>query len=289
MAETLRVRAIERARALRTWSADHAPYLVLTALVLTLVVVLLWSRIFILVRPGQAGVIYRTLSTGTVTDYVYPEGLHILQPLNSMHVYDTRVQVIFHEFEVLTNSGLPIKLSIAVRFRPILELLGQLHQQVGPDYPNKIILPQIESVLRKNFGGYSAEDIYTNREGVLSRTIALALEEVGRKFVRVDDIIIRSVELPATVRKSIEEKLVYEQQALAYNFRLKAEASEARRKRIEAEGIEAYQRIITPTLNDKLLQWQGIQATLELSKSQNTKVVVVGAGKNGLPIILGDK
>jgi len=224
-----------------------------------------------------------------VTDHVYPEGLHILQPLNSMHVYNTREQVIFHEFSVLTNSGLPIKLSLAVRFQPTYELIGMLHQQVGPDYPNKIILPQIESVLRRNIGSYSAEDIYTNREGVLSRTITLALEEVGRKFVRVDDIIIRSVELPESVRKSIEEKLVYEQQYLAYNFRLRAEQEEAKRKRIEAQGIESYQRIITPTLNDKLIQWQGIQATLELAKSNNTKVVVVGAGKNGLPIILGDK
>lgn len=272
-----------------SWVKDHAPYLVLTFLLLILLIVVLWSRIFILVRPGEAGVIYRTLSTGTVTDHVYPEGLHIMQPLNQMHIYNTRVQIIFHEFSVLTNSGLPIKLALAVRFHPTYELIGMLHQQVGPDYPNKIILPQIESVLRRNIGSYSAEDIYTNREGVLSRIITLALEEVGRKFVRVDDIIIRSVELPESVRNSIEQKLVYEQRYLAYNYRLKAEQEEAKRKRVEAQGIEAYQRIITPTLNDKLIQWQGIQATLELSKSNNTKVVVIGSGKNGLPIILGDK
>jgi regulator of protease activity HflC (stomatin/prohibitin superfamily) len=271
------------------WVRDHGPYLVLSLLLLLLLLVVLWSRIFILVRPGEAGVIYRTLTTGTVTDRVYAEGLHVLQPLNSMAIYNTRVQIIFHEFSVLTNSGLPIKLSLAVRFQPTYELIGMLHQQVGPDYPNKIILPQIESVLRRNIGSYSAEDIYTNREGVLSRIITLALEEVGRKFVRVDDIIIRSVELPDSVRKSIEEKLVHEQRFLAYQFRLKAEEEEAKRKRIEAEGIETYQRIISSTLNDKMLQWQGIQATQELAKSSNSKVVVIGAGKNGLPIILGDK
>ena len=206
-----------------------------------------------------------------------------------MHKYDTRVQIVFHEIDVLTSSGLPITLSLAVRFRPIYELLGVLHQQVGPDYPDKIILPQIESVLRRNIGSYTPEDIYTNREGVLSKIVTLALEEVGRKFIQVDDIIIRSVKLPESVQKSIETKLVNEQQFLAYEFRLKTEEGEAKRKRIEAAGIEAYHKIISGTLSDKLVTWQGIQATLELAKSPNTKVVVIGSGKNGLPIILSDK
>lgn len=272
-----------------SWVKDRAPYLVVSFLLLILVFIILWSRILIVVKPGEAGVLYRMLTTGTVTDHIYPEGLHILMPLNRMYIYDTRVQIQFHEFDVLTSSGLPIKLSIAVRFQPIYELLGLLHQQVGPDYPNKIILPQIESVLRRNIGNYTPEDIYTNREGVLSKIITLALEEVGRKFIHVDEIIIRSVELPESVRSSIEAKLVSQQQFLAYNFKLKTEEEEAKRKRIEALGIEVYQRIITPTLNDKLIQWQGIQATLELAKSSNSKVVVIGSGKNGLPIILGDK
>lgn len=274
---------------IKSWFKDHAPYFVVGTLLFMMVVVLVWSRVFIVIHPGQAGVLYRMLSTGTVVDHVYPEGLHILQPLNSMQIYDTRVQIVFHQFEVLTSSGLPIKLAIAVRYQPIYELLGALHQQVGPDYPNKIILPQIESVLRRNIGSYTPEDIYTNREGVLSRIITLALEEVGRKYIQVDDIIIRSVELPESVRKSIESKLISEQQFLAYRHKLKAEEEEAKRKKIEAEGIQTYQRIITDTLNDKLIQWQGVQATLELAKSPNSKVVVVGNTKNGLPIILGDK
>lgn len=272
-----------------SWIKDRGPYLVVGFLLLILVFIVLWSRILIVIKPGEAGVLYRMLTTGTVTDHVYAEGLHVLMPLNTMYIYNTRVQIVFHEINVLTSSGLPIKLTLAVRFQPVYETLGVLHQQVGPDYPNKIILPQIESVLRRNIGKYTPEDIYTNREGVLSNIVTLALEEVGRKYIQVDDIIIRSVELPESVRKSIEEKLVNEQQFLAYNFRLKREQEEAKRKRIEAAGIEAYQKIIAGTLSDKLLQWQGIQATLELAKSPNSKVVVIGAGKNGMPIILGDK
>lgn len=273
----------------KRWTRENAPFIVVCFLLWCLLIAVLWQRIFILVRPGEAGVIYQTLTSGTVTDHVYPEGLHIVLPINEMHIYNARVQIIFHDFDVLTNSGLPIKLQIAVRFEPIYELIGLLHQRVGPDYPDKIILPQIESVLRRNIGRYSPEDIYTNRDGVLSNIITLALEEVGRKYVEVDDIIIRSVELPESVRSSIEQKLVYEQEALAYEYRLKAEEKEADRKVVEAGGIEQYQRIITPTLTDKLITWQGIQATLDLAESDNAKVVVIGAGEKGLPIILGDR
>jgi len=274
---------------LRSWAKVNSPYLIVGALLLILVIIVLWSRILVVIRPGEAGVLYRMLTTGTVTDHVYAEGLHIVMPLNTMYKYDTRVKITLHELDVLTSSGLPIKLSLAVRYQVTYDLLGILHQQVGPDYPNKIILPQIESVLRRNIGQYTPEDIYTNRAEVLSKIISLALEEVGRRFIQVDDIIIRSVQLPEGVQKSIETKLVSEQQFLAYKFRLKMEAEEATRKGIEAEGIAAYQKTISKTLNDKLVQWQGIQATLELAKSPNSKVIVIGAGKAGLPIILSDK
>jgi regulator of protease activity HflC (stomatin/prohibitin superfamily) len=268
---------------------DRAPYFVVAFLLALLAVIALWSRILVVIKPGEAGVLYRMLTTGTVTDHIYAEGLHILMPLNSMALYDTRVQLVLHDFDVLTSSGLPVKLKIAVRFQPIYELLGVLHQQVGPDYVNKIILPQIESVLRRNLGQRTPEDIYTNKDGVLSKIITLALEEVGRKYILVDEIIIRSVVLPDTVTKSIEMKLVNQQQALAYKYKLEVEGFEAERKIKEAKGIQEYQRIIASTMTDKTLQSQNIQATLELAKSPNTKVVVLGTSKGGTPIILGDK
>ena len=268
---------------------DHAPYIVVGFLLLAILVIVLWNRILIVIRPGEAGVLYRMLSSGTVIDKVYSEGLHVVLPLNTMYKYDTRVQIVLHDIEVLTNSGLPLTLRLAVRFQPVFELLGMLHQQVGPDYVSKIILPQIESVLRRNIGNYTPEDIYTNRDGVLSNIITLALEEVGRKYIQVDDIIIRSVELPESVRTSIAAKLVNEQQFLAYNFKLKAEEQEAIRKKIEAKGHDDFQRTIGSSLDDRILKWQGIKATMELAKSPNSKVVVIGAGKDGLPIILNDK
>jgi len=271
------------------WFKDHLPIFVVLTLILAILIVFLWSRIFIIVRPGEAAVMYRTFTTGTQTDIVYPEGLHIVWPFNQLTRYSTRTQILLHEFTVLTNRGLPIDLRLAVRYHPIYELVGLLHQQVGPEYPERIILPQIESVLRRQIGQYSPEDIYTNKAGVLSNIITLAIEEVGRRFVNVEDIIIRELRLPDPVREAIESKLIYEQESLAYKFRLEREKREAERKRVEAIGTMVYQDIISATLNETLLKWQAVQATQNLAESDNAKVVIIGSGKEGLPVILGNQ
>lgn len=271
----------------RQWLRDKLPFMIVFTIIFLLMVVFFWNFILISIKPGQAGVLYKRLAGGTVIDYVYPEGIHIIWPFNEMTIYETRHQTVKHEFTVLTNKGLPITLKLAIRFYPEYEMLGVLHQRVGPDYVDKIVIPQVESVLRRNIGKYDPEVIYTNKEGVLTTIIVSALEEIGQKYVRVDDIIIRSMELPPSIQKAIEEKLVFEQQYKAYTFRLEREKQEAERKRIEAEGIKDYQRVISQTLTEQLIRWQGVQATLELSQSQNAKVVVIGSGEHGLPIILG--
>ncbi len=271
------------------WFRDHLPIFVVLTLSIAILIVFLWSRIFIIIRAGEAGVMYRTFTTGTQTDVVYPEGLHIVWPFNELTRYTTRTQVLLHEFTVLTNRGLPITLRLAVRFHPIYELVGLLHQRVGPEYPERIILPQIESVLRRQIGQHSPEDIYTNKAGVLSNIITLAIEEVGRRYVNVEDIIIRELSLPESVRAAIESKLIFEQESLAYKFRLEREKREAERKRIEALGTMVYQDIISATLTDRLVKWQAVQATQDLAASENAKVVIIGSGKEGLPVILGNQ
>lgn len=269
------------------WVEDKRPYFIVFGLMLVLFLAFLFPRIVITIGSGEGGVLYKRLFNGTITDYVFPEGLYLIWPWDTMYIYNARVQLVRHEFDVLTNKGLPIHLRIAIRFRPEYELLGVLHQQLGPDYVEKVIIPQIESVLRKNIGQYDPEDIYTNKEGILSRILLLALEEAGRKYVHMDEVVIRSLELPESVRKAIEEKLVYEQQYKSYVFRLAKEKEEAKRKRIEAQGIADYQEIISQNLNEQLITWHGIQATVDLATSHNAKVVVIGSGKGGLPLILG--
>ena len=206
-----------------------------------------------------------------------------------MTIYQVRTQAVNHELVVLTNLGLPITLKLSTRFHPDYEMLGFLHQKVGPDYVNQIVIPQIDSVLRKKIGELTAEDIYANKEGVLNKIMWLAIEETSRNYVVVEDIIIRTIELPEVIKTAIEHKLVEEQKLATYEFMLQIEKKESERKIIEAEGIQAYQDIISKTLSDKLIKWQGVNATLELSKSTNSKVVVIGSGKEGLPIILGNQ
>jgi len=255
--------------------------------IFVLTVVFLWPRIVHIVESGEVGVKYLLFSGGTVIDKVYPEGIHFTFPWDSMYIYNVRVQTKLHEFDVLTNMGLPIHLQLAIRFYPERDGVGVLHQELGPNYIESVVIPQIESVLRKNIGHYTPEEIYVNKEGVLSKIIVLAIEEAGQKFVRLDDIVIRRVDLPAPVREAIATKLIEEQKALAYTFILEKERQEAERKRIEAQGIQDYQNIISQTLNEQLIKWQGVQATLSLSESENAKIVVIGAGEQGLPIILG--
>lgn len=272
-----------------TWLKRYSYSLYVLLVICSMVLFYYFKTIVVVIHPGEAGVLYRLFFGGTVVEYVYPEGLNIVMPWNKMYVYNIRIQTVKHDFHVLTNKGLPITLTLAIRYRPQREMLGVMHQQVGPDYVNTIVVPQVESVLRKNIGKEDPEVIYTNKGGILNDIILLALEEASRKYVQIDDIIIRTVALPEPIREAIENKLVEQQRERAYEFKLSKEEQEAERKRIEARGIRDYQATIAETLTPDLLRWQGVQATLQLSESQNAKVVVIGAGKEGLPIILGNQ
>ncbi|HIE03056.1 MAG TPA: prohibitin family protein [Thiotrichaceae bacterium] len=281
---------------IRAWLKRQIPYLIIIMLVLVWALFFFWLRIVISINSGEAGVLYWRFFGGTETDHVYSEGIHIVAPWDKMYIYNVRVQTVLHELEVLTNRGLPIHLVLAIRFQPEYETLGVLHQEVGPDYVNTIIVPDIDSVLRKEIGHYNPEDIYINKENILTKIIVKALNELGKKYVNIHGIVIRSVILPKPIKLAIEEKLVEEQRFQAYDFKLKKEEKEAERRaieatgiankrRIEAAGIRDYQKIISETLDEKMLKWHGIDASLKLSESENAKVIVIGAGKNGLPII----
>lgn len=239
------------------------------------------------VPAGAAGVIYKPLRGGTVTDRIFGEGVHVKYPWDTLYVYNTRIQTILHDFTVLTNKGLPVTLRLAIRFHPEREMIGRLHKQVGPNYAETIIVYQIESVLRKRLGKEDPEDIYTNRSGTLTDVFENAIEEVGQRYVRITDVIIREIVLPSQVVAAIEEKLVHQQKLEAYEFRLETQAREAERMRIEAAGIRDYQATINETLSKDLIVWQGVNATVELAQSDNAKIVVVGSGDKGLPVILG--
>lgn len=271
----------------KRWIRGKLPLAVVVTLITLLVIIFFFNRIVIIIHSGNAGVLYRMFGGGTETDTIYAEGIHIINPFNTMYIYEVRKQLARHEFDVITNKGLSIHLSLAVRYRPEYELLGILHQRIGSDYLNRVILPQIESVMRKELGSYTPEQIYTNEEGLLTNAILSALDEVGRNYVEVEDIIIRSITLPPDIVTAIEDKLKQEEFMKSYEFRLQTAEKEAARLAVEAGGIKVYHDTISASLTEEILRNQGIEATKDLAKSANAKVVVIGSGKDGLPIILG--
>lgn len=269
----------------KDWVKHKAPILIIIFLALALVLTFFWSSIVITIQPGQAGVLFKRFS-GTKVDKVYPEGLDLFSPWDTLYIYEVRKQVAYHDFNVISNKGLTVHLSLAIRYRPEYDLLGVLHQQIGPDYLNRVILPQIESVMRKELGDYTAEQIYTNEAGLLTNAILTALDEVGRNYVEVEDIIIRSISLPQQMVNAIEDKLKQEEIMKSYEFRIDTAKREAERLRQEAQGIKDYHSTIDQSLTESILRHNGVIATQEIAKSSNAKVVLIGGGRDGLPIIL---
>lgn len=261
---------------------------VLLLIALLIASVLLWNRMVVSIRSGESGVLYRFFS-GTEMERIYDEGVHLLWPWDRMYVYDMRLQTRERSYSLLTSTGLPVKLDVAVRYRPDIRMLPLLHVAVGPDYLEKVVFPETEAVLRRAVGQYGPEEVYTSKRGFLESIVVSSLSKVESRYILIDDVLVKSVDLPPLVRDAIDQKLVLGEQEKAYEFRLAIEHKEAERKKIEAGGIQEYQRRVGETLTPDLLRWQGIQATRELATSNNAKTVVIGAGKDGLPIILGDR
>jgi regulator of protease activity HflC (stomatin/prohibitin superfamily) len=261
--------------------------ILITSLILLFLFLFLWPRIFYVVGPGETGVKYSLFFGGTVTERVYGEGLKAIFPWDRMYIYDVRVQEVRKDLNVLTNQGLMIHLELSIRYHPERDLVGILHKKVGPDYVERIVVPEVESVLRTNIGKMTAEEVYTTQLQILERIMENALEEVVQRFVKLDDVIIRRIELPDFVRTAIEAKLEQKELARAYEYRLKRETQEARRKEIEAGGFKAYNEIVNSSLTPEILQWKGIEVSKELAASENAKIIVIGNGPDGLPIILG--
>ncbi|MFH1539629.1 MAG: prohibitin family protein [bacterium] len=260
----------------------------MSLLILAFVAIYFFDYVFITVYPGHAGVLFRRFfSRGTVIDKIYPEGLNIIEPWNKMYIYDVRIQRATKHVDVLSQNGLTISLDVTVFFHVDYGNVAKLHQVVGPEYIEKILIPITISSTREIVGSYYPEEIYTTGTHILQEEILLeSIKQVGDIPIVFDEMIIETIKLPKLINNAIEAKLRQEQAYLEYQFRLKKEEQEKQRKIIEAEGIKRYHDIISSSITEDLLRFKGIQATLELSTSPNSKVVVIGSGRDGLPIIL---
>ena len=248
------------------------------------IVALLFHHILYIIYPGHAGV-HWSFYYGTEVDKVYPEGFHLIFPWDELYIYDVRIQEISQELKVLSRTGLKVNMLFSIRYRPKYNFLGLLHQNIGMDYPQKVIVPEIESVLRETIGTMNSEQIYTTGRKVIAEAIESAIEQLHRRYIQVDDVLIRRITLPDIVENAIKYKIEQKHLVQAHEFIVQKEKKEAKRKYIEAIGIKNKNLIIIQSLKDKqLLQWEGIQASKEFARSENSKILIIG-DKDGLPVI----
>lgn len=253
------------------------------------VVLMFANSIFLTIQPGEKGILFKRFGGGLDLENVYNQGFHIISPWNRMYIYDVRIQESLATMEVLSKNGLTIKCELSYRFQPVSAEIGLLHDNIGFDYHQRIIVPEIRSATREVIGRYLPEELYSSkREAIQDEIFQQTSAAIGEKHLTMDAVLIREVVLPTSLQDAIEKKLKQEQESLEYEFKITKAEQEAERQRIEAEGKAAANLIISASLTDKILQEKGIDATKELAQSQNAKVVVIGGGDDGLPLILGN-
>lgn len=254
------------------------------AILALIVLILLFSSIT-RVPTGTVGVL--TLF-GRVTGEILPEGMHLINPLKSSNEMSIRTQEIKESASVPSSEGLVMNLDTSLIYHLNPEKAAEAYQKIGPNYVMVLIEPNLRAAIREATASHSANALYTGEREMVARQIFDHLTtQLGARGILVENVLLRDIQLPQTLKASIESKQQAEQEALAMNFRLQKEKQEAERKRIEAAGIRDFQQIVAQGISPALLEWKGIEATENLSKSPNAKVVVIGNSKNGLPLILG--
>lgn len=248
------------------------------------------AKSFVTIGSGEAGVLYKLFGGGVVTEEPpLDEGFHIVLPWNSVYIYEVRQQEVFEKMNVLSSNGLDIQLEASAWFQPKYEDLGKLHQEKSEAYKQRILLPAIRSAARSVVGRYTPEQLYSSKRDAIQLEIFEETKKiVDDQYIQLNEILVRDVTLPPSIKQAIERKLKQEQESLEYEFRLVTAAKEAEKQRIEARGKADANRILAASLTPNILRDKGIEATLKLAESNNSKVVVVGSGKDGLPLILGN-
>jgi regulator of protease activity HflC (stomatin/prohibitin superfamily) len=289
------------------------PMLVIYLLVATLVGVILAPFVLVTVPTGYVGILWKRFGGGTVLDprYLKNEGTRITLPWNIVFFYDLRLQSVTETYNAISKDGINMSATINIRFRLKRDSVPALHQSIGPNYVKDLIVPEIGNRMREVIAEYTAEDVYSTKRAEIQDKIRQRAESMlGEKMMQggeseeeegnapyriplyamlnLIDTLILGIELPTAVVNAINRKIEQYYISEEYRFRVAREIRESERKKIEADGISEFQRIVSEGISDSYLTWRGIEATLELAQSKNTKIVVVGSGKDGLPIILGN-
>jgi regulator of protease activity HflC (stomatin/prohibitin superfamily) len=303
----------------------HLPSVSLAALVTALGIVVLWPYMVITVPSGSVGVLWHRflgfdpycwcfINRGTALNprELREEGLHLIAPWNKLFIYDLRLQSTTQTFNAISKDGVSVTAQINVRYQLVHNSVGVLHKFIGPDYARTILIPEIGSQARQIISQYSAQEVYTSRDRIqgeiresAQRTLAAKLNELVqpqameepnaqdyRDFLQdailILDTLVLGIELPPQIVAAINRQTEQYYMIQEYRYRVEREAQESKRKMIEANGIAAFQKTVSQGISDSYLRWRGIEATLALAQSSNSKIVIIGSGKDGLPIILGN-
>jgi prohibitin 1 len=240
-----------------------------------------------IIPAGHVGVID---FFGNVSDNTLYPGVNLVNPMANVIKFDARTQELKEVMNVPSQEGLSVELEISLLYSLSFANANKIYKTVGEDYVEKILIPQFRSVVRGVTASYDAKALYTEEREVLSKRIETDLSKlVGPRGITLEAAPLRQITLPPGLTSAIEEKLKAEQESQRMQFVLQRETQEAQRKRIEAQGIADFQKIVSAGISEQLLKWKGIEATEKLANSSNSKVVIIGSAKDGLPVILGNQ
>ncbi len=270
---------------------DKLPKIGIPLIIVVIILIIVFAKSAVTIGSGEAGVLYKVFDDGVVIDKPpLGEGFHLIAPWNKVIVYEVRQQELFEKMKVLSSNGLEIQIDASAWYEPVYNDLGNLHQSLGENYLQRVIQPAIRSAARSVVGRYTPEQLYSSKRDAIQDEIFTETKKIlAEQYVQLNEVLVRDVTLPGTIKDAIERKLKQEQESLEYEFRLVTAAKEAEKVIIEAQGKADANRILSASLTDKILQDKGIEATIKLAESPNSKVIVIGSGDSGMPIILGNQ
>jgi len=241
------------------------------------------------VASGQRAVFFSKFGNGTEMGKIYQEGFNWHLLWNSMFVYKIQTQERKENLQVLSSDGATIRMEVSILFRPVLNKIDSLQITIGEAYYDVKVAPTVRGIARTVAGRYKPEEIYSTKRDELKKAITDALTDgMAAHFIEIQDVLVRDVEIPAKISEAINFKLTADQEAQKMEFTIQKERLEAERKKIEAQGISDFQQIVSAGITPSLLKWKGIEATLKIAESPNTKVIIVGNDAGSLPVILGN-
>jgi len=303
----------------------HLPGVSVVLMVMLLAATVLYPYVVITVPSGQVGVLWKRFNgfdfycwcfvgRGTILDpkQLRNEGLHIVWPWDKLFIYDLRLHSSTQTYNAISKDGVSVIAQISIRFQLLHNSVGVLHKFIGPQYLVSVVSPEIGSQAREVISQYTAQEVYTSREPIQEKIRNNSQKSLGthlnnliqpeameqpdpknfndflQNSIQILDTLVLSIELPPAIVAAINRQTEQFYQIQEFKFRVEREAQESKRKQIEANGIAAFQRTVSQGISDSYLRWRGIEATLALAQSSNAKIVIIGNGKDGLPIILGN-